>query len=433
MICTRHHGAQAPRHLPEAPANPFTLCDLVQFHSPISGGIRRYLSDKAKTLQNFPGIEHHLVIPGAEDRDWTEGKTHYHSIRSPMLPGSKSYRSFHSTSRIHKILDRIQPDLIEVADPYQSAWAAIHWAESHPCKVLLFYHSDYPRAWHRVLRRIRLGGVAQLYQYLVDAYLKRTFGRVDAIACSTEKYERYWSARLDKPVLNTPLGFDPQHFHPVENSSWVKESIGIPPERPLALFVGRLAPEKRLPLLLKAHERLLQRMPYAELLIVGDGEESQHLQELARQLNLRVHWKPFCSDPATLAAYYSACDVLAHPGRNETFGLSVTEALACGTPVVAFLQSGLESACRLVEPNHLVRDSDLDGFAESMRHCMNQARSWKQRWQQHEAIKAQASLDRTIPQMLAHYRELLVSPEPVRNHATTRSGFKEQLSHPTHR
>ena len=379
------------------------ICDIVQFHSPISGGIRRYITDKSKMLAQFDQVQHCVIIPGPEDKEWKDGRTTYYQIKSPLLPGSKSYRSFTNAGRIKSLLDQFSPDLIEVADPYQSTWAAIDWAKHKDAKVMLFYHSDYPRAWHRTIRKWTPRGVADLFQRSVDAYLRFTFNQADALLVSTHKYERYWQSRIRKPVLRIKFGFDPQKFFPSEQAGSVREELGLAADTPLVLFLGRLAREKRIPLLVESFALLKKRMPRAQLLIVGDGEEQSSLRRLAARQKLHIHWRPYATTPAEISRYYTAADVYAHPARFETFGLSVIEALACGTPVVAFHQSGLEEACKNSPLSTLVQEAHIAKFARAIEAKILEVRLSHDRNRMHEAMRVAAGMDTAINRLVNAY------------------------------
>ena len=375
---------------------PLRVCDLVQFHSPLSGGIRRYITDKARKLREMGSVQHLIILPGPEDRSWTEEGTRYVQIQSPLLPGSKSYRTFTNPAKIRAQWDVFQPDLIEVADPYQSAWIALRWARHRSTRVMLFYHSDYPRAWHRSLRKVGPDFVATAFERTVGRYLRSLFERADAVLVSTEKYERYWRARLCTPVLNVGLGFDPRVFYPRGNREWVRRNLGIRPDQPVVLFVGRLAREKRLPLLIRSFVQLKRRMADAELVIMGDGEEKAGLERLCLREGVFTKWLPYGANPEVLAATYSAADVYAHPARNETFGLTVIESLACGTPVVAFHQSGLEEACRHSSRSVLVREGDLAAFTEAIEAVLKRPHTMEDRNRMHTELELRANLDRTV-------------------------------------
>jgi glycosyltransferase involved in cell wall biosynthesis len=106
-----------------------------------------------------------------------------------------------------------------------------------------------------------------------------------------------------------------------------------PGEPPVILSVGKLAPEKDLPTLIRAFAILCKRNP-ARLMIIGDGEEEDHLRTLVQKLRIndRVRFEGFQQNPLK---YMKRAALFALASKYEGFGLVLAEALACGTPVVA--------------------------------------------------------------------------------------------------
>jgi len=116
----------------------------------------------------------------------------------------------------------------------------------------------------------------------------------------------------------------------------VRTSFGIDENRVVIGNVGRLVPFKGQEYLLKGFAEILPRFPVAMLLLVGDGELSVTLSNLARDLGIEdnVVFAGFRDD---LRAVYSAFDIYAHPsveGGGETFPFAVLQALAQELPVV---------------------------------------------------------------------------------------------------
>jgi glycosyltransferase involved in cell wall biosynthesis len=105
---------------------------------------------------------------------------------------------------------------------------------------------------------------------------------------------------------------------------------------PLVLAVGRLVPVKRFDRLIEAVASLRRRRPDLECLIVGEGMERHRLEALRHDLSADdyVHL-PGRLEPAQLVEAYRRAWVLASTSVREGWGMTVSEAAACGTPAVA--------------------------------------------------------------------------------------------------
>jgi glycosyltransferase involved in cell wall biosynthesis len=120
---------------------------------------------------------------------------------------------------------------------------------------------------------------------------------------------------------------------------------GTKATEPTICYVGRLAPYKRLDLLLGAMPEILARHPGARLVIAGRGTDADRLSKLAANLGVAgsVEFRGFVSENEKRSIYQSAW-VCAVPSAKEGFCLTAIEANACGTPVVGFDVGGLRTA-----------------------------------------------------------------------------------------
>jgi glycosyltransferase involved in cell wall biosynthesis len=139
-------------------------------------------------------------------------------------------------------------------------------------------------------------------------------------------------------VLGLPI--DAEHLTPGKAVRSLRDQLGLT-DAHLILFVGRAAPNKRLPILVEALGRLRERTPAVHAAFIGDTtdlyqEEKRRCQQLASERGVadRVHFLGQVDDEHLRDAYRSA-DVLVLPSRHEGFGIPVLEAMACGLPVVA--------------------------------------------------------------------------------------------------
>lgn len=360
------------------------LLDMTLFYAPESGGVKRYLSAKHGWLQGHKQVTNTLLVPGETDTPWQSGGTV--TLASPSLPFGQGYRLPLNLPRWSRAIRALDPDIIEAADPYHLAWLAQSSAKKLNIPVLGFYHSDLPR-----LLSTRFGNTAQR---LAGAYIKRLFRGFDRVlAPSQVMVDRLGQLGLHQ-VRHQPLGVDTAVFRPELKCPLLRKQLGLPETTRLLIYAGRFSPEKKLPVLMEAL-RILGK-PY-HLLLVGGG------MEIPAQANVTA-W-PYRSDTGELARHLASCDVLVHPGDQETFGLVVLEALACGLPVIGMAAGGVAElvdpevgllvppldAPALAEAITAIYQSDLQQLGLNARHKVEQHYSW----------------DRIMPQLLGHYASLL--------------------------
>src|ERR1051325_11506821 len=125
------------------------LCDLTQFYSPLSGGVKRYVHEKIAYIQAETQHEHKLVVPGPKTECVSSERSRIYFIHSPLISRTSHYRALVNLRAIEQILEREQPDLIESGDPYQVAWKAIASGEALRIPVVGFYHSHFAEAYVR--------------------------------------------------------------------------------------------------------------------------------------------------------------------------------------------------------------------------------------------------------------------------------------------
>ena len=140
------------------------ICDLTQFYSPVSGGVKRYVSEKVRFIQEeTAGDEHVLIIPGERDEMIQRERRAVYTIRSPLISRTSRYRVLLRLEAVEEVLMRERPDLIESGDPYQAAWKAIHSgrrAANSGDRLLPFALSRSLRAHGaKILRRDRHGNL----------------------------------------------------------------------------------------------------------------------------------------------------------------------------------------------------------------------------------------------------------------------------------
>lgn len=145
----------------------------------------------------------------------------------------------------------------------------------------------------------------------------------------------------------------------------LREQWGVPADAPLAAVTGRLVPIKGHDVLLRAWPGVLERLPGARLIMVGDGPERPRLESLVRDLELDgtvrfVGWRQ--DIPEVLAA----ADVVVQPSLAEGLGYSILEAMAAGRPVVASAVGGMTEVVADGRSGLLVPPSDPAALADAV-------------------------------------------------------------------
>jgi len=142
-----------------------------------------------------------------------------------------------------------------------------------------------------------------------------------------------------------PNGIDLEVFRPADKRA-ARAALGLPYEKTIVLFVGamaRLSPFKDYPTF-EAALRLLTPDAASNLfaLIVGD-DASDRMEQIGAVPTRRI---PYQVEPQRIATFYRAADLFIHAARAEVWGLTATESMACGTPVIASAVGGLPEQMR---------------------------------------------------------------------------------------
>jgi len=364
------------------------IADITMFYAPASGGVRTYLDAKHHRLHTRSGTRHSLLIPGA---DFSEQDGIY-TVPAPALPFGKGYRFPLRLAPWRNVLHDLQPDLIEVGDPYLTAWAALDARRQLDVPVIGFYHSDLP-----LLVSNRVG--SNWFTPNVEAYVRKLYGNFDRVLAPSRIMAEKLTGLGVRNVFVQPLGVDLQMFHPDARDPGLRAELGLDQNTHLLIFAGRGSKEKNLPVLLDCMKRL---GPSYHLLLVGSSMPTSVPD------NVTVV-DDFCPAPQ-VARLMASADALLHAGDQETFGLVILEAMACGIPVVAVAAGAFKEIINdqcgvLCTPNNpsamasAVRELLAQGSAvigQQARHHVEQHYAW----------------DSVVNSLIGHYHAVLGSQWP---------------------
>jgi alpha-1,6-mannosyltransferase len=342
------------------------ICDLTQFYSPVSGGVKRYLAEKTTYLRTRTRDRHVLIIPGPESTVRDDGPTRVYSIRSPLISRTSRYRALINLGAVERILETEKPDIIESGDPYQIAWKALASGTALGIPVVGFYHSHFPESYIRSTTKFLGETATRIVMDIARRYVRALYSKFARTFVPSAPLGALLADWGVHNVVTIDLGVDPAIFHPSDcPEDSARRELDVAPGSKLLLYVGRLSPDKNTQTLFSAFRRLCRGYPgQFHLLVVGDGQQRRLVKTLQKKTGA-VTWHPYCSDPRQLARFYRAADLFVHPGVQETFGLVTLESQACGTPVVGIRGSYMD---RIVfsDLGHWAADNQPDSLAAAI-------------------------------------------------------------------
>lgn len=200
------------------------------------------------------------------------------------------------------------------------------------------YHTMYEDYIHYITKGYFNRTGKKIVEYLTLFYCDKT--ATELVVPTKKAYELFKEKyKVDRNVYIVPTGIEVEKFY-LENNKGLnivkkRESLGIKREDFVILFVGRIASEKNVELLLTSMRYVVNNCPKAKLLIVGDGPDLNKYKSYVKKQGLeeniiftgKVPWD-------SIAEYYLISDVFTTASRTETQGLTVIEAMAASLPVV---------------------------------------------------------------------------------------------------
>jgi alpha-1,6-mannosyltransferase len=386
------------------------ICDLTQFYSPFSGGVKRYVGEKVRFLREETDDEHILIVPGDRDECTGDNRARVYTIQSPLISGTSRYRILLRLEAIERILEKERPDVIESGDPYQVAWKAVHSGAALGIPVVGFYHSHFPEAYIRTVRKFLGATVMEAFMDFSKRYVRNLYNRFERTIVPSPALGvvlSNWGIASEK-LFHSDLGVDTSVFNPgSDDGESVREKFGIRSDATLLTYVGRLAQEKNTHTLFRAFDQIANGTGKFHLLVIGEGLQRSELNDLMQRHGQRVTHLPYCGDSEALAAMYRATDLFVHPGVQETFGLVTLEAQACGTPVVGIHGSYMD---RIIHNDQTLwaRENSPEALAEAIiKTTLTDLKHDPQGL--HDRVAAQYSWRQVFTRLFDLYREVVAN------------------------
>jgi glycosyltransferase involved in cell wall biosynthesis len=371
---------------------------IIQGYHPLVGGAERQLAAFAPELRALD-IELHVLTRRYQGLRPFEVIDHVPVHRLP-IPGPKPTASLTFTFTALPLLRRLRPHILhahEVFSPATTATAAKRVLGGTP--VVVTAHRSGP-----------LGDVQRLLKKFMGRRRMRTFQQqVNAFVVISQEIDAEL-AGVGVPEARRvfiPNGVDTGHFAPLsaEARQAQRQKLTLPAEAPVAIFTGRLAPEKRVRHLIEAWPAVRAAHPEATLLILGVGPEEAALKQAAGPGVV------FAGRIENVVPYLQAADIFVLPSAAEGLSVAMLEAMSTGLAAVVTRVGGAADVIRHGENGWLIPADDPAALQEALLSLAGDRAKRADLGQRARAsVVAEYSLPVLAKRLRALYERLILNP-----------------------
>ncbi|MRH44551.1 glycosyltransferase [Aquibacillus halophilus] len=338
-------------------------------------------------------IEYRLFVPEIDEDLFSNQVFRFASLPFYLYPECRL--ALPNVFHIKKELEQFQPDLIHIATPFNMGLTGLFLAKKLDIPVVGSYHTNFDR----YLQYYDLQFLSKwLWRYL--NWFHRSFHKTFVPSNETK------SILVNQGFSNVHIwsrGVDTKKFHPHFSSNRIREKYHI--TAPFILsFVGRLAPEKDIEILMRTAKRLpFEVKDKVHWLLVGDGPLYQNLQkDKIDNMTFTGYLKG-----EQLAELYASSNLFVFPSSTETFGNVVLEAHACGTAAVVAKAGGVQEIIQHNRSGLLCEPGNVDDFANNISSLINDESRLKLMGIEARKIALSRSWDSVFFSLFLHYQEVI--------------------------
>lgn len=256
-------------------------------------------------------------------------------------------------------------DLVHTHTPFSTGIHGMRWARRMHVPIVSTFHTLYEQYLHYVPPPFPVA----VARTALRQYLRRYYSRVAQVVTPSELAKGLLASYgVKTPVTvirNAVLPF------PDITKEEARRRIGAHDGEFVLLYVGRLAREKNVGMLMEACGRLFPKYPQLRLRLLGDGPEADGLRAHAARLSIdsRVVFEgPLPRE--RVSEFLLACDLFAFPSTTESQGMALDEAQAAGLPCVVTDQGGSPEAVQHMQTG-IVTPAETEPFANAIERLLS--------------------------------------------------------------
>ncbi|MEA1926261.1 MAG: glycosyltransferase [Patescibacteria group bacterium] len=240
--------------------------------------------------------------------------------------------------KIHKKASEIGLDIVHSHHPFSIGRDGLRISKKLDVPIVFTHHARYDDYSHYILPIIP----GQIIRYYIRTTVKRFANECDKVIAPSESIKKYVKKRgITSPVDVVSTGIEWERFQKGKCDK-VRERYSISEDEKILLYLGRIDKEKDLIFLSDAVFSLMRKNKTINLMFVGEGSLIGEIKASALKYDVRdrVIFTGLI-DQSEVQNYYAAADMFVHASRTETQGMTITEAMASGLPIVAVEGTGV--------------------------------------------------------------------------------------------
>lgn len=303
-------------------------------------------------------LGHTVIIIAPESKIKHLDPPHTFRVPSLALPWTRDYKMSRPNASTFSFIKNQKFDVIHTQHMFTMGWFGLRAGRRYSIPVVHTYHTLITEYTHH----IPLFGSFIPTRWLIQKYLvnhsRRYADAVNALITPSHAMAhilRSYGIRKKINVVSTGIN---SALFDAADGDYVYARHALPKNVKIVLFVGRLALEKSVDLLIQSYAKLQKIHPHTRLILLGSGPQQQQYEALVKILGIsdKVIFPGFVS-PDITRHYFKAAYIFAFPSHTDTQGIVIAEAMAAGAAVIAVNRLGPTDIVRngynglLIEPS----------------------------------------------------------------------------------
>ena len=326
-------------------------------------------------------------------------------IKCPRILYKHGFRvSVFPQREVRRVLDEFHPDVVhvQVSDPI--GLSVVSYARKHKIPVVTTEHNQ-PEVFTGPLHIPGL--MKKPVNALLASYFANRQSKSDFVTMPTKQaiYNLLSGRDFKVPVAAVSNGVDLSRFKTGRAKAEIYQKYEVDNKRPVVLYVGRVDPEKKVGLVVKAFLEAREKIPGIQLVVVGDGVDRLRLErETEGDPDIRFLGRVVGDD---LYEIYRMGDVFVTASEIETQGIVLIEAAASGLPLIAVDAGAVSEVCRDEENGFLCQPQNVEEISAAIVKILSDKDLHKKNVANSLKIAHEHDLERTIDRFINIYNKVL--------------------------